>query len=334
MPAQDVITLALRSTSSIVDVLNAALALAAEVGDDQTQEWLNEEIHGYAFPDRVPDYRRIPPMPAYYDIGSDPEYGGGDDDRWVLGRWAPKYADIAAKPIAIHHSIPSLTQLRSGRKNEPPLKTPVPAGWILDDKGRPKDGCLAWYAESLRPILPAVRARVLAWAQDVAKREAKPSSGRGGVSRRRSAARNRVFIVHGHNHAVRDAIDLYLTKELGVQTMVMQAGASGGRTLPEKLEEIAAEVSFAIFILTADDILVDTRTNETIRRARQNVILEIGYFWASLGRKTGVAFLVDGHADMDLPSDLNGVEHIPITADLGQTKLQLKNELQKAGIVR
>jgi predicted nucleotide-binding protein len=93
-------------------------------------------------------------------------------------------------------------------------------------------------------------------------------------------------------------------------------------------------VSFAIFVLTADDILIDTRTNETIRRARQNVILEIGYFWALLGRKTGVAFLVDGHADMDLPSDLNGVEHIPITADLGQTKLQLKNELQKAGIVR
>ena len=78
---------------------------------------------------------------------------------------------------------------------------------------------------------------------------------------------------------------------------------------------------------------MDTRTNETIRRARQNVILEIGYFWALLGRKTGIAFLVDGHADMDLPSDLNGVEHIPITADLGQTKLQLKNELQKAGIL-
>ena len=44
MAAQDVITLALRSTSSIVDVLKDALALAEEVGDDEAGAWLNEAM--------------------------------------------------------------------------------------------------------------------------------------------------------------------------------------------------------------------------------------------------------------------------------------------------
>lgn len=87
-----------------------------------------------------------------------------------------------------------------------------------------------------------------------------------------------VFIVHGRNHAVRDKIDLFLTKDLGLKTVVMEAGPFAGRTLPEKFEELARSCSFAIFILSADDSLIDKATGTEIRRARQNVILEIGFF--------------------------------------------------------
>jgi predicted nucleotide-binding protein len=145
--------------------------------------------------------------------------------------------------------------------------------------------------------------------------------------------KGRVFIVHGHNTTVRDKIDLFLTKELKVQTVVMQAGHFGGRTLPEKFEELAATCSFAVFILTADDILKNQADNHELKRARQNVILEVGYFWGALGRLGKVAFLVDQDPQMDLPSDIQGVGWIPITSDLAETKMKLQKELEAAKIV-
>lgn len=144
----------------------------------------------------------------------------------------------------------------------------------------------------------------------------------------------RVFIVHGRNHVVRDKIDLYLTKELGLHTLVMQAGPHAGRTLPEKFEEIAADCGFAVFLLTADDHLQDLKNNVTLKRARQNVILEVGYFWGALGRRKRVAFLVEVDPEMELPTDILGIGWIALTPDLAQTKLQLQGELRDAGMLR
>jgi predicted nucleotide-binding protein len=144
---------------------------------------------------------------------------------------------------------------------------------------------------------------------------------------------SRVFIVHGHNLAVRDQIDLFLSRDLGLRTAVMQAGAHGGRTLPEKFEEIAASCDFAVFLLTADDHLQHLGTGARVKRARQNVILEVGYFWGALGRRHKVAFVVEADAAMELPSDIQGLGWIPLTADLGETKLRLQAELRSAGLL-
>jgi predicted nucleotide-binding protein len=142
-----------------------------------------------------------------------------------------------------------------------------------------------------------------------------------------------VFIVHGRNHTIRDQIDLFLSKDLGLRTAVMQAGAHGGRTLPEKFEEIASKCDFAVFLLTADDHLQDLKTNSTFKRARQNVILEVGYFWGALGRRQRVMFLVETDALMELPSDIQGIGWIPLTKDLGETKLRIQTELKAAGLI-
>ena len=142
-----------------------------------------------------------------------------------------------------------------------------------------------------------------------------------------------VFIVHGRNHAIRDQIDLFLSKDLGLKTAVMQAGAHGGRTLPEKFEEIASTCDFAVFLLTADDHLEDLARKAPVKRARQNVILEVGYFWGALGRRQRVAFLVEADSLMELPSDIQGIGWIPITADLGETKLRLQAELRAAALI-
>src|SRR5258707_15651010 len=112
----------------------------------------------------------------------------------------------------------------------------------------------------------------------------------------------------------------------------MEMAAHEGRSITEKFEEIAKGCSFAIFILSADDELVDVNGDERIKRGRQNVILEVGYFWGALGRGD-VAFLVENDPRMDLPVDLQGIGWIGITSDLGTTKLALRKELAAAGLI-
>ena len=143
-----------------------------------------------------------------------------------------------------------------------------------------------------------------------------------------------VFIVHGRNHTVSKEIELFLIKELHLKTRVMESEAHGGRTLAEKFEEIAEVCNFAVFILTADDRLADPQNSKSIHRARQNVILEIGYFWGALGRRNNVAFLIEKTEFMEIPSDIDGIGWIPITADLAEAKLRLRKELEKAQVLK
>ena|SRR2546425_2906561 len=139
-----------------------------------------------------------------------------------------------------------------------------------------------------------------------------------------------VFIVHGRNRAIRNEIDLFL-RDLGVRTRVMEYGANLGRTMPEKFEELAKECGYTVVILTADDVRLDRSSGQEARVPRQNVLLEGGYFWGRLGRRGRIAFLYD--RDAEIPSDLSGVAWIPITEDLGRTKLELRKELEAIGIV-
>jgi predicted nucleotide-binding protein len=62
-------------------------------------------------------------------------------------------------------------------------------------------------------------------------------------------------------------------------------------------------------------------------RARQNVILELGYFIGKLGRKN-VCALKQG--DVELPSDILGVVWIPLD-EHGAWRQNLAKELQAAG---
>lgn len=143
-----------------------------------------------------------------------------------------------------------------------------------------------------------------------------------------------VFLVHGQDHNVRDRLDLFLTKELGLDTCVMEEEVGGGLTIPEKFETIASRCAFAIVIITGDDALTDETGKVTIRRARQNVILEIGYFWGRLGREGRIALLVERPKEIELPSDISGLGYIEITDDLAKTKERLRKELKGAGVIQ
>ncbi|MBI2560542.1 MAG: nucleotide-binding protein [Planctomycetes bacterium] len=126
----------------------------------------------------------------------------------------------------------------------------------------------------------------------------------------------------------------YVEKQHGLKTVLMEEEPHGGRSLIEKFEELASECGFGVFVLTADDeCIVSTPNGEKKeKRARQNVILEVGYFWGMLGRKKRIAVLVE--EGVEIPTDVNALGWIPITGDLGDTKLKLTQELEKAEIVR
>jgi hypothetical protein len=93
----------------------------------------------------------------------------------------------------------------------------------------------------------------------------------------------KVFIVHGHDNAAKEMTARFLEK-LGLEAIVLHEQPNSGRTLIEKLEHHSA-VKFAIALLTPDDLgAAKAEAANLSPRARQNVILELGYFIGKLGR--------------------------------------------------
>lgn len=138
---------------------------------------------------------------------------------------------------------------------------------------------------------------------------------------------NKVFVVHGHDEAARESVARFLER-FGIEAVILHEQATGGRTLVEKLEHYA-DVDFAVVLLTPDDVGgVNTATGEKLQpRARQNVILELGFFVGKLGRKH-VCALYKG--PLELPSDFLGVGYVPLD-ESGGWRLQLAKELRGAG---
>ena len=93
---------------------------------------------------------------------------------------------------------------------------------------------------------------------------------------------NRVFVVHGQNEAVRTAVVNELT-QLGLEAIVLHEQPNMGRHLLTKFIEEAELVTFAVVLMTDDDV-GSIKGGALAPRARQNVILELGYFLAHLGQ--------------------------------------------------
>ena len=137
---------------------------------------------------------------------------------------------------------------------------------------------------------------------------------------------NRVFVIHGHDVATRDAVVGHLRKA-GLDAVVIQGEAHEGLTILEKFEEYAEDnVDYAVAILTGDDV-GHVRDGDPRPRARQNVIFELGYFMRHLAREN-ISVIEAGH--IEKPSDINGLGTISFDPG-GGWKMQLSRELQAAG---
>lgn len=134
-----------------------------------------------------------------------------------------------------------------------------------------------------------------------------------------------IFLVHGHDDAMRETVARFLER-LELNPIILQERPSAGNTVIEKFEG-ASDVAFAVVLLSPDDVGNAASSSDELRaRARQNVILELGYFVARLGRPR-VCPLVKG--ELDLPSDIHGIVYVPFEGE--SWKLQLVRELKHAG---
>ena len=139
---------------------------------------------------------------------------------------------------------------------------------------------------------------------------------------------NEVFIVHGHDDEAKVTVARFV-ENLGIEATILHERANRGQTIPEKFEEHAGEAGFAIILLTPDDVgASQDKVNNLKPRARQNVVLELGYFWGRLGRKRLCVLYKE---EVELPSDMQGILYVLLDGFDGW-QLQLAREMQQAGL--
>ncbi len=138
----------------------------------------------------------------------------------------------------------------------------------------------------------------------------------------------RIFIVYGHDTVAREQLELLL-RRLKLEPVILANMVAEGQTIIEMLEKHRASVKYACVLLTPDDEGHKRDCpNDKKFRARQNVVLELGMFLATLGRKR-VAILHKG--EVELPSDIHGLVYIPFQKHVSEVKQRLAAELQEAG---
>ena len=172
----------------------------------------------------------------------------------------------------------------------------------------------------------------------------------------------KVFIVHGRDDKPVKELKLMLSN-LGLKPIILHEQPSGSRTIVEKLEKYS-DVGYAFVILTPDDLgaekldfwekflsavnklrdiievelalpnkarlktILDelTSTSEFLNhRARQNVVLEFGYFMGLLNRDR-VCCLYTG--DVELPSDMSGIVYAAFGDSVSELKEKIAKELK------
>jgi len=114
-----------------------------------------------------------------------------------------------------------------------------------------------------------------------------------------------------------------------LKPIILHERPNEGRTIIEKFEK-NADVQFAIVLLSPDDMAyakggtpADARA-----RARQNVVLELGYFVGKLGRAR--VFALKRDTDIELPNDISGVVYTSYDSQ-GHWQFELVRELKAVG---
>ena len=138
-----------------------------------------------------------------------------------------------------------------------------------------------------------------------------------------------VFIVHGHNETHRFELQKLLFG-MGLRPIVLVEQDDRGLTIVEKFEYYASSCSFSFILMTPDDKAGGGSDVESRWRARQNVIMELGWFMARLGRER-VIILYTG--ELEIPSDILGVVYLQFKENIAEVESRIRQRLKGVGLI-
>lgn len=234
------------------------------------------------------------------------QYGGPDTPEWL--RWKTRCANLIRQVVS---------------DDSPPIKL-LENGLKIHTEGNRKDK----FDTAKSIIIEALKTTLEITKQDTFNELRKPSS-----KSTFTAISNKIFIVHGHDHALKTEVENFL-RDIGLEPIVLHKIPDEGQTIIEKFEK-HSDVGYAFILLTPDEIAytieenkIDEKDRKKELRSRPNVIFEFGYFVGKLGRNR-VCCLYKGN--VTLPSDLNGLIYKKITTNIESEGFSLIKELKSAG---
>lgn len=129
---------------------------------------------------------------------------------------------------------------------------------------------------------------------------------------KRKPIEKNVFIVHGHDTNLRDALKKSLIK-YGFNPIVLSDMNDSGISLFDKFEKYANTCTKAVVLMTADDLIA--KKQEEYYQGRPNVLIEYGYFLCMINKSDIVVLLEKG---CKKPSDVDGVSYIEYNGNAKQ----------------
>lgn len=141
-----------------------------------------------------------------------------------------------------------------------------------------------------------------------------------------------VFIIHGHDEARWRELKQILHNDFGLNPIVlMEQPDRGATTIIEKFEFYAPKCSYAFAIFTPDDEV--EKDGSKYLQTRPNVVFELGWFCAYLGRNK-VMVLLQQSTDSDAFSDFQGVLQKRFNKNVGEKHREIQDELNAAGVIQ
>ena len=136
----------------------------------------------------------------------------------------------------------------------------------------------------------------------------------------------KVFTVHGHDEGAKYAVTRFVER-LGLEAIILDEQSGGLQAIIDKFKEQTEDIVFAIILLTPDDVgAAKSEKDELQPRARQNVILELGYFIGKLEPNQICLLYKEG---VELPSDIHGLVYV-FMDDHDGWQLKLAREMKYA----
>lgn len=136
----------------------------------------------------------------------------------------------------------------------------------------------------------------------------------------------KVFIVHGHDEAAKLVVARFIEK-LDFEAIILDEQAGGLQAIIDKFEEQVEDIVFAVVLLTPDDIGASKAEKDNLQpRARQNVILELGYFIGKLDRNQICLLYKES---VEFPSDVRGISYV-LMDNYDGWQLKLAREMKNA----